>query len=58
MFVLQNKIIFFSTNNENPNLDTRQRNNLYSPQENLSINKKGAYYSGIKFFNIYSWRLK
>jgi hypothetical protein len=36
MFVVQNKI-FFSTNNENHNLDTRQRNNLYLPQSNLII---------------------
>jgi hypothetical protein len=50
MFVVQNKF-FFSTNNENPNLGTRQRNNLYLRQANLTIHKKGAYYSGIKFFN-------
>jgi len=30
---------------------TRQRNNLYLPQENLTIYQKGAYYSGIKIFN-------
>jgi hypothetical protein len=41
----------FSTNNENHNLDTRQRNNLYLPQANLTIYQKGAYYSGIKVFN-------
>ena len=39
------------TNNENHNLDTRQRNNLYLPQANLTIYQKGAYYWGIKFFN-------
>jgi len=32
-------------------LDTRQRNNLYLPQANLTIYQKGAYYSGIKIFN-------
>jgi hypothetical protein len=51
MFVVQNKNLFM-TNNENHNLDTRQRNNLYLPQANLNIYQKGAYYSGIKIFNI------
>jgi hypothetical protein len=50
MFVVQNKN-FFSTNNENYNLDTRQRNNLYLPQANLTTYQKGAYYPGIKIFN-------
>jgi hypothetical protein len=50
MFVVKKKS-FFLTNNENHNLDTRQRNNLYFPQANLTIYQKGAYYSGIKFFN-------
>jgi hypothetical protein len=50
MFVVQNKNLFL-TNNENHNLDTRQRNNLYLPQTNLTIYQKGAYYSGIKIFN-------
>jgi hypothetical protein len=53
MFVVQNRI--FLTNNENHNVDTRQRNNLYLPQANLTIYQKGAYYLGIKIFN-YSWR--
>jgi len=48
--VVQNKF-YFSTNNENHNLDTRQRNNLYLPQANLTIYQKGVYYSGIKIFN-------
>ena len=39
------------TNNENHNLDTRQRYNLYLPQANLTIYHKGAYYSGIKIFS-------
>jgi len=43
MFVVQNKS-FFSTTNENHNLDTRQRNNLYLPQEKLTIYQKAAYY--------------
>jgi len=50
MFVVQNKNMLL-TNNENHNLDTRQRNNLHFPQANLTIYQKGAYYSGIKIFN-------
>ena len=50
MFIVQNKI-FFSTNNENHNIDTRLRNNLYLPQANLTIYQKGAYYLGITIFN-------
>jgi len=49
MCVVQNKS--FLTNNENYNLDTKQRNNLYLPQANLTIYQKGAYYLGIKIFN-------
>jgi len=41
----------FSTNTENHNIHTRQRNNLYLPQANLTIYQKGAYYSGIKICN-------
>jgi len=50
MFVVQNKNLF-STNIENHNIDTRQRNNFYLPQENLTIYQKGSYNSGIKIFN-------
>jgi len=50
LFVVQNKNPFL-TNNENHNLDTRQGNNLYLPQANLTIYQKGAYYSEIKMFN-------
>ena len=32
-------------------IDTRQRNNLYLPQANLTMYQKGASYSGIKIFN-------
>jgi hypothetical protein len=39
------------TNNENYNIDTRQRNNLYFPQANSTVYQRGAYYSGIKIFN-------
>jgi len=51
MFVVQNKNLFL-TNNENHNLDTRQRNKFYNPQANLTIYQKGAYYLGIKIFNL------
>ena len=57
MFVVQNKN-FFLTNNENDNLDTRQRNNLYFPQANLTIYHKAAYYSGIKIFNTLRLEIK
>jgi len=57
MFVVQNKN-FFLTNNENDNLDTRQRNNLYFPQANLTIYQRGAYYSGIKIFNTLRLEIK
>jgi len=50
MFVVQNKVLILK-NTESYNLDTRQRNNLYLPQPNLTIYQKGAYYSGIKMFN-------
>jgi hypothetical protein len=49
--VCSSKKFYFSTNNEYHNLDTRQRNNLYLPQANLTIYQKGVYYSGIKIFN-------
>jgi hypothetical protein len=52
MFVVRNKNIFL-TINENHNLDTRQRNNLYIPQANLTIYQTGANYSGINFLVIY-----
>jgi len=48
MFVVLN---FFFTNNENHNLDTRQRNNVYICQANLSIFQKETYYSWINIYN-------
>jgi hypothetical protein len=50
MFVVQNSSLYL-TNTDNHNRDTRQRNNLYLPQANLTIYRKGAYYSGIKIIN-------
>jgi hypothetical protein len=54
MFVLQNKNLF-STSIENHNIDTRQRNNLYLHQANLTIYQKGAHYLGIKICNLYNF---
>jgi len=39
MLIVQNKNLF-STNIKNHNTDTRQRNNLYLPQGNLTIYQK------------------
>jgi hypothetical protein len=39
----------FTTNINSHNLESRQRNNLYTPQANLSIFQKGAYCFGKKF---------
>ena len=50
MFGVQNKNLFL-TNNENHNLDTRQRNIMYLPQAKLTICQKGDYFSGIKIVN-------
>jgi len=50
MFVVQNKNLFL-TNNKNHNINTRQRNNLYLPQANLTIYQKGAYNAGLNIFN-------
>ena len=57
MFVVQNKN-FFSTKNKNHNINTRQRNNLYFPQANLTIYQKGAYYLRTNFLIIYPWRIR
>ena len=57
MFVVQNKN-FFLTNNENHSIDTRQRNNLYLPQANLTIYQKKAHYSQIKIFNTLPFEIK
>jgi hypothetical protein len=50
MFVVQHKDLFI-TSMESHNLETRQSNNLYTPQGNLSVYQKGASYSRIKIFN-------
>jgi hypothetical protein len=50
MFVVEHKDLFI-TSMDSHNLEIRQSNNLYTPQANLSVYQKGAYYSGIKIFN-------
>jgi hypothetical protein len=50
MFVLFNKTLFPS-NIDSHTIDTRQRQNLYLPQANLTIYQKGVHYAGIKIFN-------
>jgi ABC-type transporter Mla maintaining outer membrane lipid asymmetry ATPase subunit MlaF len=57
MFAVQIKSLF-STNIENHNIDTRQRNNFYLPQANVTIYQKGAYFKGIKIFNNLSLEIK
>jgi hypothetical protein len=57
MFAVQNKNLFL-TNNENHNLDTRQRNSLYLLQTNLTIYQKRAYYLGTKIFNALPLEIK
>jgi len=57
IFVVQNKK-YFLTNNENHNLGTKQRNNLYFPQANLTIYQKEADYLGIKMFNTLPLEIK
>jgi hypothetical protein len=49
-FVVQHKDLFI-TSMDNHNLETRQSNNLYTPQANLSVYQKRAYYSGVEIFN-------
>ena len=62
MFVVQNKNLF-SMNFENRNIDTRQKNNFYLPQANLTIYiyiyiyQKRDYYTREKTLIIYPWRL-
>jgi hypothetical protein len=50
MFVVQRKDHFI-TSIDSHNLETKQSNNLYTPQATLSIYQKGAYYSWVKIFN-------
>jgi hypothetical protein len=43
--------IQYNKSMDSHNLETTQSNNLYTPQTNLSVYQKGAYYSGVKIFN-------
>ena len=45
MFVVQNRNLF-STNTGNHNIDTRQSNNLYLPQADLTIYQKELIVQG------------
>jgi len=57
MFVVQNKNLF-SVSIENHTIDTRQRNNLYLPQENVTSYQKDLIIRGSKSLIIYPWRLR
>jgi len=50
MFVVENKSIF-QLKSEMHGINTRQNLNLYQPQANLTLYRKGVYYSGVKIFN-------
>jgi hypothetical protein len=50
VLVLQTKALFPS-NTDSHTIDTRQRQDLYLPQANLTIYQKGVYFAGIKIFN-------
>jgi hypothetical protein len=43
---------------EHNNIFTRQINSLYLPQANLTMYKKGVYYSGIRVFNGFPMNIK
>jgi hypothetical protein len=51
IFVVNNNN-YFTINVDNYNIPTRQRSKLHLPKANLAIFKKGAYYLGMKIFNI------
>jgi hypothetical protein len=57
MFVVQREDLFI-TSMDSHNLETRQSNNLYIPQANLSVYQKGACYSGVKIFNKFPSNIK
>jgi hypothetical protein len=49
MFAVQHKNLFIISMDSH-SLETRQSNNLYTPWANLSVDQKGAYYSGVKIY--------
>jgi hypothetical protein len=50
VFVLQNKVLFLS-NIDSHTIDTKQRQDLYQHQSNLTIYQKGVHYAGIKILH-------
>jgi hypothetical protein len=57
MFEVQHRDLFI-TSMDSHNLETRQSNNLYTPQANLPVYQKGACCSGVKIFNKLSSNIK
>jgi hypothetical protein len=49
MFVVQHKNLFI-TSMDSHNLESRQSNDLYTPQANLQVYQEEAYYSWVKIF--------
>jgi hypothetical protein len=50
LFILYNKPLF-SSYIDSHTTATRQSQDLYSPQANLTVYQKGVYYAGVKMFN-------
>jgi hypothetical protein len=42
----------FQTNSDIHNINTSHKHDLHMPNANLTTNQRGAYYAGIKVFNI------
>jgi hypothetical protein len=57
MFLVQN-VTLFPSNLDSYTIVTRQKQNLYFPQANLTIYQKGVYYADIKIFNKLPIRIK
>jgi hypothetical protein len=51
LFVIKN-INLFTTNSDNQNTKSIQSDNLHLPSSSLNIYQNGAYFTGIKDFNI------
>ena len=50
LFIIKNKDQF-PPNSHMHTINTRHNNNLHEPSANLTVYKRGVYYSGIKIFN-------
>jgi len=48
----------FLSNSQVHKINTRQTSDLYVPTANLAIYQKGAYYSGIKIYNLLPTAIK